>query len=178
MAVNSSGEILVADNGAKCVFVFYPVGKLRMKLPSMVSSCTSNESSNASAESQKPTTKKHYDVINALGVGERDEIIVADSSIHIFSKEGEHIRDIPCASSAKGHYGGVVYDSKGFLLASRIEKTKSFIQVFDYASGKLQFIIDSNDAKLRRPSCLVTTGDYHVIIADLGNDCIKKYRYH
>lgn len=58
-----------------------------------------------------------------------------------------------------------------------MEKTNC-IQVFDYETGQFKYIIDSTDAKLKRPTSLATTEDYHCIVVDLGNDCIKKYRYY
>ena len=45
------------------------------------------------------------------------------------------------------------------------------------ADGSLKFTIDSNADKLRRPGGLVSTEDGHVIVADLGNDAVKKFRY-
>ncbi|RZF35364.1 hypothetical protein LSTR_LSTR012571 [Laodelphax striatellus] len=63
------------------------------------------------------------------------------------------------------------------LVASRAEKGRNFIQVFQLCDGQLLSTVDSHDAKLKRPSGLATTADRHVIVVDLGNDCVKKYRY-
>ena len=79
--------------------------------------------------------------------------------------------------SSKGIYSGLACDNRGFLLATRMEKTNC-IQVFDYETGQFKYIIDSTDARLKRPTSLSTTEDYHCIVVDLGNDCIKKYRYY
>lgn len=79
--------------------------------------------------------------------------------------------------SSKGAYSGLACDNRGFLLATRMEKTNC-IQIFDYETGQFKYIIDSTDARLRRPTSLCTTEDYHCIVVDLGNDCIKKYRYY
>lgn len=167
LAVNSRGEIIVADNGAKCVFIFHPSGKLSRKI---------------SAEPTSPSINKRnmtfFGVIEALAIGPNDEVIIADSKIQIFSAEGEPLREIFSEGKLRGHYGGIAFDEKGHLVATRVEKTKSFIQVFEYSSGQLKFVINSNEAKLKRPSGLATTNDYHCIVVDLGNDCIKKYRYH
>ena len=102
------------------------------------------------------------------------------SIIQIFSSiPGKLIREIGVNSGrgSGGKYAGVVADMRGHLLATRIEKTRSFIHVFDYKSGRLLFAINSSEARLRRPTSLATTNDDHVIVVDLGNDCIKKYRY-
>lgn len=168
LAVNSKGEILVADNGAHAVFLFHPVGKLSRKITNYITPTTTSY-----AKAKTVSTG----VIGAIGFGPNDEIIIASSHIQIFSSSGEIIREVFKEGRNKGHYGGLAYDGKGNLLATRVEKAKSFVQIFDYISGQLKFTLDSSDAKLKRPSCLVTTKDDHVIVADLGNDCIKKYRY-
>lgn len=87
------------------------------------------------------------------------------------------IINISAGKGPKGSYGGLFLDPKGFLLASRQEKNASCIQIFDFSLGTLIFTIDSKEAKLRRPSGLATTQEGYVIIVDLGNDCIKKFRY-
>jgi len=168
LAVNSNGEIIVADNGAKSVFIFHPSGKLSRKIHA------TQGTANANNRKALPS----FGVIEALAVGMNDEIVVADSKIQIFSSNCEPLREIYPEGKLRGHYGGIALDGKGHLIATRIEKTKSFVQVFDYSSGLLKFVINSTEAKLKRPCGLATTNDYHCIVVDLGNDCIKKYRYH
>jgi tripartite motif-containing protein 2/3 len=113
-----------------------------------------------------------------MAIGPNDEVIIADSKIQIFSVDGEPLREIFPEGNLRGHYGGIAFDGKGHLVATRVEKTKSFIQVFEFSSGQLKFVINSTEAKLKRPCGLATTSDFHAIVVDLGNDCIKKYRYH
>lgn len=79
--------------------------------------------------------------------------------------------------TGKGRYGGVAVDAEGMIVASRSEKGRNFVQVFRLSDGKLLSTIDSYDAKLKRPSGIATTNDRHIIVVDLGNDCVKKYRY-
>lgn len=45
------------------------------------------------------------------------------------------------------------------------------------SSGKVMFCIDSNSDRLKRFSGLVNILDNYVYVVDLGNDCLKKYRY-
>lgn len=182
LAVNSKGEIIVADNGAQGIFVFHASGKLARKISSKISSSTSMTSSCLSLSSTS-TLKSHHQtsqpvVISAIAVGPDDEVIMADSSIHVFNNEGVKVKEIFAEGRGKGSYGGICVDSKGHLVATRVEKTKSFIQVFDYNSGSLKFVINSTEAKLKRPSAIASTSEFHAIVVDLGNDCIKKYRYH
>lgn len=171
IACNSKGEILVADNGIHDIFVFHPVGKLKCKIPIKTQQNINNKNNSSSKN-----IKNCEEAIEAIAFGPNDDIIIADSTIKIFNSSGQFKRVLYPSGKNKGHYGGITVDTKGNLLATRVEKTKSFIQVFDYESGQLKFTIDSSDAKLKRPSCLATTDD-HVIVVDLGNDCIKKYRY-
>ena len=175
LTINSNSEIIVADNDAKAVFIFDLNGKLIRKIPVNNDMCERRSSRYNSNNSGNEPPK--IGVVGAIGIGPNNEILIADSRIHVYSSEGDFIREIYSEGRLKGIYGGVTYDNKGYLLATRMEKTKIFIQVFDYSSGHLKFTIDSNDAKIKRPSSLATTNDYHVIIVDLGNDCIKKYRY-
>lgn len=163
LAVNSKGEIIVVDNGCQTVFIFYMSGKLKKKIVGF-----SSEFGN----------KQSCGVIGAIGVGKNDEILIADSTIKVFSSDGEYLREINPNGKVRGNYAGIAFDDKEFILATRVERNRSYIQIFDYNTGTSTFTIDSCDAKLRRPCCLATTKDYHVIVVDLGNDCIKKYKYH
>lgn len=106
--------------------------------------------------------------------------MIADRRIAVFcSKTGKLLRRFEGEPKVPaGSYGGLALDGKGNLLATRMEKTRNCIQVFDYGSGELKHSIDSSDARLKRPCGLATTDDYHVVVVDLGNDCIKKYRYY
>ena len=156
VAVNSRGEIIVADNGANKIFMFDSSGRPLTTFGG------------------KGEKEGQFKLISAIAVGKCDEILVADHRIQIFSKDGKFSRTVP--EQRKGQFGGLSVDSGGFILASKTEKGKSFIQVLN-ASGKLLFVIDSFEDRLRRPSGLAVMPNHHVLVVDLGNDCIKKYRY-
>ncbi|XP_054722260.1 tripartite motif-containing protein 2-like [Uloborus diversus] len=159
LAVNSKGHILVADNGASSVFVFESTGNFIQKF------------------GKKGNEPGMFNLMTSITVGPQEEIIVSDSRIQVFSSAGKYLREIYSEGKGKSHYGGIIYDGKGNLLATKCEKNGSFVQVFSYQSGNLQFSIDSHESKLKRPSGLEVTKNYHVIVVDLGNDCIKKFRY-
>lgn len=159
LAINSKGQILVADNGAASVFVFDPTGDFVFRF------------------GRKGNESGCFNLMSSITIGQQDEVVVCDSRIQIFTSNGKFIREIQVGGKSKGHHGGIIYDGKGNILTTRSEKNGSFIQVFSYQSGNLQFIIDSFEAKLKRPSGLDVTDDYHLIVVDLGNDCIKKFRY-
>lgn len=78
----------------------------------------------------------------------------------------------------KGRYGGIAVDCDGRILLTRTEqKGRTYVQLLSLTDSTLNQCIDSFDAKLKRPSGLDFTKDFHVIVVDLGNNCIKKYRY-
>ncbi|XP_075237718.1 tripartite motif-containing protein 3-like isoform X2 [Lycorma delicatula] len=160
VAIDSNyGHILVADNGPCCVFVFDTEGKLLFQV------------------GKKGSQRGCFNLISSVTVGPDGEIVVADSRIQVFSAKGDFLQELYPEGKGRGRYGGVAVDTEGMLVASRSEKGRNFIQVFQLSSGSLLSTLDSADAKLKRPSGLTTTNDRHLIVVDLGNDCIKKYRY-
>ena len=156
LTVNSKGEFIVADNGVCRVFVFDCSGKLLTTFGG------------------KGCKDGQFKFISAIAIGKNDEILVTDHRIQIFSKDGKFSRLIP--EQGKVSYGGVTVDNAGYILATKTERGRSMVHVMN-SSGKTQFTIDSYSDKLKRPCGLATTPDHHVYVVDLGNDCIKKYRY-
>ena len=156
VAVNSRGEIIVADIGATKIFIFDRSGKLLTSF------------------GNRGDKEGQFKNICAVTIGKCDEILVADHRIQVFTRDGKFSRLVP--SQSKGEYGGIVVDLSGLILATRIEKGRGFVQVLN-SSGKLMSCIDSFDDKLKRPSGLCVTKDHYVYVADLGNNCVKKYRY-
>ena len=157
VAVNSHKEIIVADNGAGKLFVFNSTGRMINKI---------------GGKGDKPGMFK---LISSIAIGQKDEIIVADHRLQVFTKEGKYVQEIHSASNVRGQYGGVCVDQQGNILATRSEKGRSFVQVFN-RDTKWRFNIDSFDDKLKRPSGLATREGF-VYVVDLGNDCVKKFPY-
>lgn len=135
-----------------------------------------------------------FGVIRGIAIGPEDELIVADESrVRVLQPVGDEYlfkRELFKQSRLGGHHNNssalnngrlcsMTYDPQSKQLLALYTSFNSggtpFIQVVDYPSGKAKFMIDSHDSKLMRPSCLATFGQ-HVIVTDLGNDCIKKYR--
>ncbi|CAG5126994.1 unnamed protein product, partial [Candidula unifasciata] len=178
IAVNSRGEIIVADSGARKIFKFDQAGNLILTF-----------GSHGDKDGQ-------FKVISALCVGKNDEILVADHRIQIFNKDGKYLRKV--VDSGQGSYGGITVDNAGNILATKTEKShkgdkaggssggaasqkvkaggRSFVHVF-HPSGKLLYSIDSSTDRLKRPSGLAVISDYRIVVTDLGNCCIKKYFY-
>uniref|UniRef100_A0A1B6CX18 B-box C-terminal domain-containing protein n=1 Tax=Clastoptera arizonana TaxID=38151 RepID=A0A1B6CX18_9HEMI len=160
VAIDSNyGHILVADNGPSCVFVFDTEGKLLFQV------------------GKKGSQKGCFNLISCVTIGPGGEIVVADSRIQVFSAKGDFLQELFPEGKGRGRYGGVAVDSEGMVIASRSEKGRNFVQVFRLSDGALLSTLDSHESKLKRPSGLATTNDRHVVVVDLGNDCIKKYRY-
>jgi len=102
------------------------------------------------------------------------------SACQVFSADGRHQYDIGATGSGavttRGTYSGVCMDDSGRFLATRTEKGRSIVQVFD-AEGCWMFNVDSHEDRLRRPSGIDVDSAGFVYVADLGNDCVKKFPY-
>ncbi|XP_057320988.1 tripartite motif-containing protein 2-like isoform X1 [Microplitis mediator] len=151
----SYGHILVADNGQSCVFVFDSDGKVLFQVGK----------------------KSMLKLISSVTVGPAGEILVADSRIQVFSAKGDFSEEINAEGKGKGKYGGIAVDQDGKIVASRSDKGRSIIQVMKLGGGAILTEIDSHSSKLRRPTGIAVLPNNHLVVVDLGNDCIKKYRY-
>ena len=167
VAVNRHGETIVADNGHDQLLVFDAMGKLL------------NRIGGGKTTGKNVPLGSFRQITFVYCAPDTDDILVTDKSrLQVFSRNGKFLREVTAPIFGKvGQFGGVAIDIHGNLLATRQEKGKCVILVFDLDTYRLRFVIDSHEDKLSRPSGLTTTDDGHVIVADLGNDCIKKYRY-
>lgn len=156
VAVNSKGDIIVGDMGAAKVFMFDAEGNLLLQF------------------GKKGDKEGQFKLLTSVTVGCNDEILVADHRIQIFDKNGKFLRQV--VNTGKGQYEGITVDPNGLILATKTDRGKGVVQVFN-SSGNFQFAIDSFDDKLMRPSGLVTVSEQYVYVVDLGNNCLKKFRY-
>lgn len=163
IALDQDGHVYVADNGVGAVLVFESSGKLLRQI------------------GMKGTDKGQFKNISAVTLAPNGNVIVADSRIQVFEPMGDCIEELYPQGKGKGRYGGLVCDQNGFLLATRTEKAKSFIQVFKIGgeeSGMLCSTIDSHGCKMKRPTGLAVMNDNrHLVMVDIGSDCVRKYRY-
>jgi hypothetical protein len=132
---------------------------------------------------------------SAVAYGPEDEPVVAcsDGKIRVFEPTGR-IREIGVPSSdshptpskqhgsnnaaSKGSFGGLAVDGENdVLLATRSEKSRTCVLVFQFSTGKLLFVVDSPDEKLKRPAGLAILPAGRFLVVDWGNDCVRKYRY-
>ena len=158
--------VLVADNGAGCVFRFDRMGKLVNKIG----------------------TKSMFKTLTGLAVTPDNRLVCADSKLLVFSlSDGQLIEQVEAVNQSQppqnskkdkpGSYGGVAVDVHGNILATRSERGKSVVQVFN-SQFQLICTIDSHEDKLKRPAGLACSRDGQtVLVADLGNDAVKMFRY-
>lgn len=155
VAVNRHGDIIIADNEACCLFMFSATGQFLRTIGT------------------KGSKEGQFKLITAVAMGNNDEILVTDHRLQVFTRQGTFVTEVrPGSDVAKGQYHGVTVDRHGNILATR----SNFVQVFN-AQKKWVFDIDSFDDKLNRAHGLSATTDGHVYVADLGNDCLKVFRY-
>ena len=154
ISVDRKGNIFVADNGAKSIFAFDTEGKFKYSIQ-----------------------RDSFGLLGGVAVSPDDKtVVVADTSLFVISGLGSsQQQDREIKVPGKGRFGGVVVDSHGVIVATRTEKNRSFLQVF--IDNKLASTIDSFNSKLRRPSDVAFISPNHVLVIDLGNDCVKQYRY-
>lgn len=166
VAVNEDGDVYVADNGVGSVLVFESCGKLKRKI------------------GQKGKKIGNFKEMTSLCICENGDLLVGDSRIIVFdSKTGDFLREISGLTTKEGNRGrycGLSIDSSGLLLAARVEKSKSYVQLFDRNKDwELHSVIDSHGSKLKRPTGVAVgrSGDGFVFVVDIGHECVRKYRY-
>eukprot|EP00096_Caligus_rogercresseyi_P010753 TRINITY_DN4012_c0_g1_i1.p1 TRINITY_DN4012_c0_g1~~TRINITY_DN4012_c0_g1_i1.p1 ORF type:complete len:730 (+),score=178.78 TRINITY_DN4012_c0_g1_i1:154-2343(+) len=166
-------RILVADNGLGSVLAFDAAsGTLDFRLRPHSSLLKGKLKTQA-----KNNCQNRFKDLSAVSVAASHGhiLIAAGPELLLYDGRGAFLRSFH--TPEKGRFLGVVADDRGFLLATRSEKSKSLIQVYDYDKGTLYSSVDSHGSKMKRPTGLAVYPDKHVLAVDLGNDCVKKYRY-
>lgn len=164
VAVNSDGDIFVADNGVGSVMVFESSGKLKRKI---------------GEKGKKPGNFKE---MSSVCICDNGDIMVGDTRIIVFNSSGDFIREfggLKTKEGNRGRYCGLSIDRCGLLLAARAEKSRSYIQVFNMEDGSIHSLIDSHGVKLKRPTgmSLGKNSDGFAYVVDIGSECVRKYRY-
>ena len=157
ISVDTKGNIYVADNGARAIFIFDSNGASRFSIK-----------------------RDHFNLLGGVAIGpDGKTIVVADVSLFILSdinSQGVPGVEKEIKVPGKGRFGGVAVDEDGVIVATRTEKTRSFVQVFN-KENKCIATIDSFSSKLKRPSDLAIVSQRNIVVVDLGNDSVKQYRY-
>lgn len=164
VAVNSDGDVFVADNGVGSVMVFESSGKLKKKI------------------GEKGKKAGNLKEMSSVCICDNGDLIVGDTRIVVFNSSGQFVREfggMKTKEGSRGRYCGVSLDSSGLLLAARAEKGRSYIQVFNKDDGSIHSVIDSHGSKLKRPTgvSLSKSRDGFAYVVDIGNECVRKYRY-
>ncbi|XP_021950432.1 tripartite motif-containing protein 2 isoform X3 [Folsomia candida] len=158
LCVDKKGDIYIVDNGKKQIFVFDMDGKFKHDIK-----------------------REAFSLLGGVAVGSDDQtLVVADTSLLIISGAGpQYDKEIKAPGKVPGRFGACCIDEEGLIIACRIEKKASYLQVFKLVNGgyKLVSTIDSFTSKLRRPSDISLISSRHVVVVDLGNELIKQYRY-
>uniref|UniRef100_A0A915IPN2 Uncharacterized protein n=1 Tax=Romanomermis culicivorax TaxID=13658 RepID=A0A915IPN2_ROMCU len=151
------------------------------------------------------TASRHNNVISnqnmqlsCIAIGPNDDIIVGGNEIQIYDHCGRYIANIlPHVANNTGSLpvkilanagffvGGLAVDNDGYVLATVSDSKGGHIAVCRCLSpaeknvnaSPARYAIDSSAAKLRRPSGICVANENFCFVADLGNNCIKKYRY-
>ena len=148
------------------------------------------------------TSSFRFKDLSAVCVSPSGEYVCADGVVFVFSPEGKKLREFGVPGfGSKGRLGGLACDENGFLLATHSVKKQSFIQVrkqrhstgrlslttppasiqvLRYESGELYSSIDSHGCRMKRPTGLAVfggAGERHLVLVDIGFDCVRKYRY-
>ena len=114
-----------------------------------------------------------------ITIGEDDSIIVTDTnndSICVFNPDGKFRHKFGTSGTGKGQLEspyGVATDGQLILEA---DMGNNRIQVFR-CNGTFVSMIESKGDPLNMPCGLLITGDGYVCVADMNNNCIKKYKY-
>ena len=154
IAIDTEQDILISDASKKCLCKLDKQGKYL--------SCM--------GDLEFPT----FSVI-----GEDNSIIVADANndcICIYNPDGKFRHKFGTSGTRKGQLKspyGIATDGDLILVA---DKENNRIQVFR-CNGTFVSTIESKDDPLKMPCGLLITGDGYVYVADMGNHCIKKYKY-
>lgn len=137
--------------------------------------------------------------ITCVAVGLNDDILVGrGATIQVYDSTGTWQRQISVVgsdvvpnnggttpsdvsrvvTSSKALIGGLAVDAPtGVILTTVADRQRTFVQICGY-KGQLSYTMDSHGAKLKRPSgiCVTSSGD-ECVVADLGNNQIKVYKF-
>ncbi|KRY48827.1 Tripartite motif-containing protein 2 [Trichinella britovi] len=182
LAVDSRRRVVVLDTGAMKVFVFDHDDKPLFSFPLEAASSACATSVTTSAD---------------------DHILIGGTDVRVYDDDGRFLRSlVPVIGHDTAGYvvAGLAVDRQGLVLATVCGRRSAYVAVFDQ-QGTLINKIDSHDSRLRRPSgicvkqataghggsfcssCSACLSSFSTccccccFVADLGNNCVKMYRY-
>ncbi|CAH1776810.1 unnamed protein product [Owenia fusiformis] len=161
-AINSQGDIIVADFELNAIFVYDKHGRLVRKF---------GEAGSGPGQFNHPTF---------VCVGLDDTMIVADGENHriqAFDREGQFLYEFGGKGNAKGQFKmpfGVACDKHGNILV--VDGGNKRVQIFKQG-GIFTSCLESLNDRLSAPRGLAVTQDGYVMVADRDNHCVKKFKY-
>ncbi len=162
IAVNSHGQMIVADSEENAVFILDRHGRVLRKF---------GETGNGLGQFNRP---------GFVCVGGNDSIIVADGENHriqVFDKVGKFLYQFGQKGSGKGQFllpFGVAADFHDNILV--VDSGNKRLQIFK-TGGKFLASIESISDPLNAPRGIAVSSDGYAFIADRDNHCVKKYKY-
>ena len=156
LAVNSHGQIYVADVEANTIFIFDADGTFVKQFGG------------------------YFQGIGSIRCGANDDIIVSDPKRHrinLFDKQAYYIHAFGTEGDGDGQLNsprGVTSDVMGNVLVC--DSWNNRIQIFKH-DGSFLGSIHSREDKLNSPWGLYATKDGNVLVCDRWNHCVKSYNY-
>lgn len=164
------------------------------------SSLTLGSTGKSSQAPPVPSNYRHSTVgfplvqLTCIAVGPHDDIIVGGSEVQIYDHCGRYVCNVLPPGLGVGaslkpppsfFVGGLSVDTDGHVLATVTDmRGQAYLAVCRYGAGAKNtaapncYTVDSHGAKLKRPGGIGCDGTTpFCYVADLGNNCIKKYRY-
>ena len=175
LAIDSRSRILVADNGVAKVFVFDAGFRPLFSFPVL-------QHQQAIADSRTTASQ-----LTCLTIGLNDDVVVGTAhGVLLFDSCGRYLRPIAVTPSNGKQsivnqrilIGGLAVERQsGTILSALTDKHRTMIACSAY-KGSFDYALDSFGAKLKRPSGLCIAADRrHCYVVDVGNHCVKKYRF-
>ncbi|XP_078657039.1 uncharacterized protein LOC144903090 [Branchiostoma floridae x Branchiostoma belcheri] len=170
LAVQRDGRVVVADRDKHSIFLFEADGTLVKKV-------------GGKGEGEGQFDRPHF-----VCVDKEDNIIVADTVNHrvqVFDRNLDYKHKFgQWGRQPQDMWGpsGVSADSRGNIVLANAGGTTDGVkhnvklQVF-HPDGTWVSTISSDGDKLKFPCGVAVTEDGHVFVADIWDDCIRKYRY-
>ncbi|CDW54464.1 tripartite motif containing protein 2 [Trichuris trichiura] len=175
LTIDLDGRIIVLDNGRAKVFVFDRRARPLFSFPLQKNNCPQQSSG-------RQNSHANCFGFTCVTVGPNRDILVGGCEVQIYSHGGTFLFAFPVESATNiclqpVVVGGLAVDLEDKLVLATVTNRKSScVMIFNY-DGTVANQIDSFNSKLRRPSGICTVHDRCCLVADLGNNCIKKYRY-
>ncbi|KAH8038925.1 hypothetical protein HPB51_004037 [Rhipicephalus microplus] len=133
LTVDSQGYVFVVDSGKRCIFIFNQEGTLVKKVEGKVLALPTNFNP------------------SAIAMSADNNVLVADSTIHVLDSQGNRLSTMFAEGKGKGRFGGICVDAQGIVLATRSDRSKNNVLLFDRVGGQLTYTIESRSSRLGRP---------------------------